>query len=112
MSTSSSRRPSFAVIFAISDTWPMARPPFVPASTVLGDKPSAVTRFLSDAWFDEVERALGSAGEGEPAEAGGGGGDGAPARLTIQQVVTATPDGEVRFHLEIGPERVALRRGQ
>jgi alkyl sulfatase BDS1-like metallo-beta-lactamase superfamily hydrolase len=69
------------------------------AGTVAGGKPFAVVRFLSDAWFDELGRALPSAGEG-------------PADLTIQQVVTAAPEGEVRFHIEIRGDRLAMRRGQ
>jgi len=58
-----------------------------------------VVRFLSDAWFDEVGRALPPGGDG-------------PAHLTIQQVVTESPEGEVRYHIEIRGTGLALRRGQ
>jgi len=58
-----------------------------------------VVRFLSEAWFDQLGRALPSAGEG-------------PADLTIQQVVIAAPEGEVRYHIEVRGDRLAVCLGQ
>lgn len=74
-----------------------------------------MARFLSAAWFEEVDRALGSAA-GAPDANGTPDGDGASGdvrpELTVQQVVTDSPDGEVRYFLEIGSGGVVLRRGQ
>lgn len=58
-----------------------------------------MVRFLSEAWFEELGRALPAGGDG-------------PADLTIQQVVTAAPDGEVRYHIEVRGDRLAVHRGQ
>jgi alkyl sulfatase BDS1-like metallo-beta-lactamase superfamily hydrolase len=69
------------------------------AGTVAGGKPFAVVQFLSEAWFEELGRALPAGGDG-------------PADLTVQQVVTAAPGGEVRYHIEVRGDRLAVRRGQ
>jgi putative sterol carrier protein len=57
-----------------------------------------VARFLSEAWFGEVAAAAAPA-DHEPA-------------LVLQQVVTGTPDGEVRYHVAISEGRAVVGRGQ
>jgi putative sterol carrier protein len=57
-----------------------------------------MARFLSDEWFAEVELlATGSV-------PGGGG------VLVVEQMVTGTPDGDVRYQVVTGPEGTAVRR--
>jgi hypothetical protein len=56
-----------------------------------------VARFLSDAWFDEVAEA------GAPGDRPG---------LSLQQVVTGGPDGEVRYHVRVGQGSATIHRGQ
>jgi SCP-2 sterol transfer family len=50
-----------------------------------------VARFLSPAWFDEIESAGLAAGPGAPATSNPEG------RLVMEQVVTGTPEGEVSY---------------
>ena len=54
-----------------------------------------MARFLSPEWFDE-----------QAAD------DPDPVLLTIQQVVTGTPDGEVRYVVRVGPGGSSARRGE
>jgi hypothetical protein len=56
-----------------------------------------MARFLSPEWFEEVQRAT-PAGDGQP--------DGADP-LVLQQVVTGTPHGEVRYTVIVAGSRVA-----
>ena len=58
-----------------------------------------MARFLSEAWFNAIAR---SANPVDPAE---------PARLTVQQVVTGTPDGEVRYTVSVGDRRATVQAG-
>jgi hypothetical protein len=60
-------------------------------------KPVGVARYLSEAWFDEVTAAT-------PSGADGG--------LCLQQVVTDTPDGEVRYHVRVRDGMAWVRAGQ
>jgi hypothetical protein len=57
-----------------------------------------VARFLSGPWFQEVAAA----------------GEAAPERpvLILQQVVTGTPEGDVRYHVAVGDGRAVLAPGQ
>lgn len=68
---------------------------FTPAGTLVDQ--SIVVRYLSPAWFDEVEAAS------------------APSRetpdLVLHQVVTGGPDGEVRYVVEVHGDRASLVRG-
>ena len=57
-----------------------------------------MARFLSEAWFQQVA-AAGSPAVRDPV-------------LVLQQVVTGTPDGEVRYHVTVGDGRAALVTGQ
>jgi putative sterol carrier protein len=57
-----------------------------------------VARFLSEAWFREVA-AAGAPADREPV-------------LVLQQVVTGTPDGEVRYHVAVGEGRAVVVGGQ
>lgn len=59
-------------------------------------------RFLSPDWIDEVgaaarSRTLAAAGD--------------DVRLVVQQVVTGTPDGEVRYHVVVDGGRVDVQPG-
>jgi hypothetical protein len=58
-----------------------------------------VVRFLSAAWFDEVQAA---AGQAPPCEE--------PVAV-LQQVVTGGPDGEVRYHVIVAGGRAVLIPG-
>ncbi len=55
-----------------------------------------MARYLSEAWFEEVARAT-------PAGVDG---------LMLQQVVTGTPDGEVRYHVGVSLGAAWVRPGQ
>ena len=59
-----------------------------------------MVRFLSEAWFDAIAESTG------PANRTGAAG------ITVQQVVTDTPDGEVRYAVTISDERATVRAGQ
>lgn len=52
-----------------------------------------MARFLSAAWFDELEESRREAGEP------GGGAEGEAAEAVIEQVVTGAPEGEVRYQV-------------
>jgi alkyl sulfatase BDS1-like metallo-beta-lactamase superfamily hydrolase len=59
-----------------------------------------VVRFLSQAWFDALaESTRPLTGEGSPG-------------ITVQQVVTGTPDGDVRYAISLSDEGAAVRPGQ
>ncbi len=60
-------------------------------------------RFLSPEWIAEVDRA--AAADGSLAAAT------ADVRLVVQQVVTDTPDGEVRYHVDVDHGSVRVRPG-
>jgi alkyl sulfatase BDS1-like metallo-beta-lactamase superfamily hydrolase len=55
-----------------------------------------VARYLSEAWFEEVAAATPTGTDG----------------LTLQQVVTGTPDGEVRYHVGVSNGSAWVRAGQ
>jgi predicted lipid carrier protein YhbT len=57
-----------------------------------------VARFLSEAWFDAMAESTGP---------GGG-----TAGITVQQVVTGTPEGDVRYAVTISDECATVRPGQ
>jgi putative sterol carrier protein len=59
-----------------------------------------MARFLSEAWFDALAEPTG------PANRGGAAG------ITVQQVVTDTPDGEVRYAVTISDERATVHPGR
>ena len=59
-----------------------------------------MARFLSEAWFDAVTESTGPANR--PGAAG----------ITVQQVVTDTPDGEVRYAVTISDARARVHPGQ
>jgi len=63
-----------------------------------------VARYLSEAWFDEVNEAARSSVELKATTAG--------VRLTLQQIVTEAPGGEVRYWLRIEDGSVEARMGQ
>jgi hypothetical protein len=56
-----------------------------------------VARFLSDAWFDEVTQ------QGQPGDRPG---------LTVQQVVTGGPEGEVRYHVHVTDAQATVHPGE
>ena len=60
--------------------------------------------YLSPGWFDEVNRAAGADDEMASAIAG--------AAVTIQQVVTDGPGGEVRYWVRLRDGRFEARPGQ
>ncbi len=60
-------------------------------------------RYLSPSWFEEVNTA--ARREARPA-------DGAGARLTLQQVVTGAPEGEVRYWVRVGDGSVEAGLGE
>jgi hypothetical protein len=60
-------------------------------------RPRYVARFLSDAWFDEVTE------RGAPGDRPG---------LTVQQVVTGGPDGEVRYHVRVTDSQATVHPGE
>jgi putative sterol carrier protein len=62
-----------------------------------------VARYLSDEWFDEVNRA--AAGSDQLAV------DTAGVALTIQQVVTDGPDGDIRYVVRVRDGRVEVAPG-
>jgi putative sterol carrier protein len=62
-----------------------------------------VARYLSDEWFDEVNRA--AAGSDRLAV------DTAGVDLTIQQVVTGGPDGDVRYAVRVRNGTVEMSKG-
>ena len=64
---------------------------------------TAVARYLSESWFDEVNEAAGASASLKEATAG--------VRLVIQQVVTGGPDGEVRYWLRMEDGTVEGRLG-
>jgi putative sterol carrier protein len=59
-----------------------------------------VVRFLSEAWFRALAESTGPLRR----EALRG--------ITVQQVVTGTPDGEVRYAISLSDERATVRPGQ
>ncbi|HET7490175.1 MAG TPA: SCP2 sterol-binding domain-containing protein [Acidimicrobiales bacterium] len=62
-----------------------------------------VATFLSPAWFDQVNEAARADGGLRAATAG--------ARVTVQQVVTGGPDGDVRYWLELDDGAVRVVAG-
>jgi putative sterol carrier protein len=62
-----------------------------------------VARYLSEEWFDEVNRAAADSDQLQT--------DTASVELTIQQVVTDTPDGDVRYAVRVRRGRVEVVRG-
>jgi SCP-2 sterol transfer family len=66
-----------------------------------------VARFLSAAWFDEIESARpGDSGEAAKAYDGTDPED----RLVLKQVVTGTPDGEVSYLVVVDGEQARVER--
>lgn len=63
-----------------------------------------MARYLSQAWFDEVNEVARSSQELREATAG--------TRLTVQQVVTDGPDGEVRYWLSVDDGSVEVHVGE
>ncbi|HEV2070507.1 MAG TPA: SCP2 sterol-binding domain-containing protein [Acidimicrobiales bacterium] len=63
----------------------------------------ATVRFLSSEWIDEAATAARSS-EGLAAATAG-------ARLTVQQVVTGGPEGDIRYVVSIDDGEVGLRAG-
>jgi putative sterol carrier protein len=59
-----------------------------------------VARFLSEAWFDAIAEST------RPVRREGSSG------ITVQQVVTGTPDGDVRYAISLSDERATVRPGQ
>jgi putative sterol carrier protein len=55
-----------------------------------------MARYLSEAWFEEVAAATPTGADG----------------LTLQQVVTGTPDGEVRYHVSVSDGSGRIHAGQ
>jgi hypothetical protein len=71
-----------------------------------------VVRFLSPEWLAAAADALRGAGRaGADGTGADGTGPGAPG-LTLQQVVTGGPDGEVAYRVRIGPDAVELVPGR
>ncbi len=62
-----------------------------------------MARYLSAEWLDDLNGA--AAQRSDPAPAG-------PARLSLQQVVTGGPDGEVRFWIRLDGGRVTAGLGE
>ncbi len=62
-----------------------------------------MARYLSQQWFEEVNAALGQ--DRQPASEAGAG-------LTLQQVVTGTPDGEVRYWVRVHDGAVEAGLGE
>jgi alkyl sulfatase BDS1-like metallo-beta-lactamase superfamily hydrolase len=62
-----------------------------------------VARYLSDEWFDEVNRAAADHDQLLT--------DAAGVDLTIQQVVTGGPEGDVRYTVRVRDGKVAMARG-
>lgn len=62
-----------------------------------------MARYLSDEWFDEVNRA--AAGSERLAT------DTAGIELVIQQVVTDGPEGEIRYRVRVHDGHVQMARG-
>lgn len=60
-------------------------------------------RFLSPEWLDEVGAAARTRAGLAP--------DAGDVRLVVQQVVTGTPDGEVRYHVVVEGASVDVRPG-
>lgn len=56
-----------------------------------------MSRFLSAQWFDDLRRA-------QPESVG-------PPTITLQQVVTGTPDGEVRYQVLVSDGGARIERG-
>jgi hypothetical protein len=65
-----------------------------------------MARFLSDEWFEEVERDAGESPTGR-----GGRPLEQVAELIVEQVVTGAPDGEVRYRVVAGPGGPVVTRG-
>jgi putative sterol carrier protein len=59
--------------------------------------------YLSDAWMHELDTAAKASEALQRAAAG--------VRLTVQQVVTGGPDGDVTFHLDIADGNVSVAPG-
>jgi putative sterol carrier protein len=59
-----------------------------------------VARFLSEAWFDAIAQST------DPVRP-----EGSPG-ITVQQVVTGTPDGEIRYAVSLSDELPTVRPGQ
>jgi putative sterol carrier protein len=62
-----------------------------------------VARYLSDEWFDEVNRAAARSDRLQTDTSG--------IDLTIQQVVTDGPDGDVRYVVRVRDGRVEVAKG-
>ena len=62
-----------------------------------------MARYLSDEWFDEVNRAAAASDRLKVDTAG--------IELTIQQVVTGAPDGDVRYAVKVRDGAVAVAQG-
>ncbi len=60
-----------------------------------------MARFLSPEWFDEVQRAT-PPGQAQPAGAN---------PLVVEQVVTGTPEGEVRYVVVVGGSSPRIETG-
>jgi hypothetical protein len=65
-----------------------------------------VARFLSEAWFDEVENShVGDHGAGGPGPAADPG-----DLLVFEQIVTGTPDGEISYLVVVAGGRARVER--
>jgi predicted lipid carrier protein YhbT len=62
-----------------------------------------VARYLSQEWFDEVNRAAADSDRIKTDTAG--------ITLTIQQVVTDGPDGEIRYAVRVRDGAVTIKQG-
>jgi SCP-2 sterol transfer family protein len=69
-----------------------------------------VARFLSEAWFEAVMASTDSAGYDETDETDETD-DTDESSLHLQQVVTGTPDGEVRYGVRLARGRAIVIRG-
>lgn len=63
-----------------------------------------MARYLSQSWAEELNAAVGASGAVEAAGAG--------SVLTVQQVVTGGPDGDVRYWVRLGPGPVTVGLGE
>ena len=62
-----------------------------------------MARYLSPEWFDDLNAAARKRPQEGPAR---------PARLSLQQVVTGSPDGEVRYWVRLDDGRVSAGLGE
>jgi hypothetical protein len=65
-----------------------------------------VARFLSEAWFDEVE----SSHNGDHGAEGSGRASGHEDHLVLEQIVTGTPEGQVSYLVVVAGGRARVER--